>query len=336
MTTGPALKIAMGLIAVGTALSLSIAHGHAAPAKKAKKHHPPPSATTATTPSTLTSSFYVNPNSSPAQQVSQQSDPADQALIKKIASEPMAVWLTDPNADNGAIVSSLLAAAANEAVVFVIYMIPNRDCGSYSSGGAQTADQYRSVISTIAAAVKGRPAWFIVEPDALPEINSCGLDATGIAQREQLLSFAAQTLTGVSNHVYLDAGHSNWQAATYMAPILTAAGIQYATGFSLNVSNFNPTAAEQTYGDQLSALVGGKHYVVDTSRNAGTTPQGQWCNPPGALLGAAPTLVTGDPLDDAGLWIKTPGESDGTCGAGQPPAGQWYESYALGLASTGT
>ncbi|MFI2791482.1 glycoside hydrolase family 6 protein, partial [Kitasatospora sp. NPDC018614] len=44
-----------------------------------------------------------------------------------------------------------------------------------------------------------------------------------------------------------------------------------------------------------------------------------------------PTTRTADPLVDAYLWIKRPGESDGTCKGG-PKAGQWWETYALELA----
>ncbi|MCW2873942.1 glycoside hydrolase family 6 protein, partial [Actinacidiphila oryziradicis] len=34
---------------------------------------------------------------------------------------------------------------------------------------------------------------------------------------------------------------------------------------------------------------------------------------------------------DAYLWVKRPGESDGSC-RGAPPAGQWWSDYALRLA----
>lgn len=37
------------------------------------------------------------------------------------------------------------------------------------------------------------------------------------------------------------------------------------------------------------------------------------------------------PLIAAYLWIKRPGESDGTCKGG-PKAGTWWPEYALGLA----
>jgi endoglucanase len=93
-----------------------------------------------------------------------------------------------------------------------------------------------------------------------------------------------------------------------------------------------PSAGERAYGGQLSRLIGGKHFIVDTSRNGlGPAPDGSWCNPSGRALGERPTTATGDPLADAYFWIKRPGESDGTCNGG-PAAGQWWGDYALGLA----
>lgn len=95
------------------------------------------------------------------------------------------------------------------------------------------------------------------------------------------------------------------------------------------------------------------HFVLDTSRNGlghWVPPQGvypdpqDWCNPPGRGLGARPTTRTGNELVDAFLWVKRPGESDGQCtrgtpgpedpeyGSVDPPAGQWWAEYALGLA----
>jgi endoglucanase len=103
-----------------------------------------------------------------------------------------------------------------------------------------------------------------------------------------------------------------------------------AQGFSLNVSNFNATSDEVAYGESISARIGGKHFVIDTSRN-GNGSDGQSCNPPGRALGTPPTAATGYPLVDAFLWIKIPGESDGPCQGG-PPAGTWWPAYALELA----
>jgi endoglucanase len=117
-----------------------------------------------------------------------------------------------------------------------------------------------------------------------------------------------------------------------MASRLASAGITAAQGFALNVSNFLTTAENVTYGEQLSALVGGRHFVIDTGRNGlGPAPDLQWCNPAGRALGPHPTSATGHPLVDALLWVKMPGESDGACNGGKV-SGEWMPEYALGLA----
>ena len=129
----------------------------------------------------------------------------------------------------------------------------------------------------------------------------------------------------------LDAGNSRWHSAAVIASLLRAAGVGEIRGFSVNTSNFNATAAEESYGDAVSALLHGKHYVIDTSRN-GIGYASTWCNPPGQALGAPPTARTGNHLVDALLWIKPPGASDGACNGG-PPAGMFWLSYALSLAA---
>jgi endoglucanase len=79
-------------------------------------------------------------------------------------------------------------------------------------------------------------------------------------------------------------------------------------------------------------LLAGARFVIDTSRNGiGTTDASDWCNAQDQGLGELPRTSPGPALLDAYLWIKRPGESDGTCNGG-PPAGGWWADYALGLA----
>jgi endoglucanase len=118
---------------------------------------------------------------------------------------------------------------------------------------------------------------------------------------------------------------------------LKAAGIEEAQGFALNVSNYRGTDELIAYGKQISEKLGGKHFVIDTSRNGNGPPKvadpssdDNWCNPPGRALGTPPTTQTADPLCDAYLWLKKPGESDGECNGG-PKAGQWFNERALEL-----
>ncbi len=69
--------------------------------------------------------------------------------------------------------------------------------------------------------------------------------------------------------------------------------------------------------------------VVDTSRN-GLGSNGEWRNPEGRAVGQLPTTKTKDPLVDALIWGKVPGESDGTCNGG-PNAGEFWLDQALSL-----
>jgi endoglucanase len=281
--------------------------------------------------------FYVDPNTNAAQTEAiwlAQGDAADANAMAKIAQNPQAQWFGDWNgSDPLAAVSSAVSRATTLGAlpVLVAYDIPNRDCGGQSAGGAASPAAYQAWIDGFARGIGASHAVVILEPDALAELG-CG----NAAQQQttlSLLSYAVQTLSAnPGTSVYLDAGNAGWQPAGVIATRLQAAGVAQASGFSLNISNFDTNSSEETYGDSVSALVGGKHFVIDTSRNGqGVSPDGQWCNPPGRGLGLPATTNTGDLLADALFWIKPPGESDGTCNGG-PAAGTWWQGYALGLA----
>jgi endoglucanase len=250
--------------------------------------------------------------------------------MDRISQNPIAIWMngwsTDIRRDVASFVSR--AASAGSMPVFVAYNIPHRDCGSYSAGGVSSAAAYRQWIRDFAAGLTGKSV-VVLEPDAVAGAGC--LPATARAERNDLLRDAIQVLKAAHAVVYLDAGHPNWHSADVMAGKLTDAGIALADGFSLNVSNYASTAANVAYGNAISGRIGGKRYVIDTSRNGLGGVAGQWCNVPDQALGEWPTTSTGRDLVDAFLWVKYPGESDGTCNGG-PASGQWWADYALGLA----
>ncbi|MES2953738.1 MAG: glycoside hydrolase family 6 protein [Patescibacteria group bacterium] len=279
------------------------------------------------------SGLYVDFNSPAAKQALTWSTtrPADAAIMKKVASTPSAAWFGGWNqnvqADAAALVGK--ATAAGKTAVLIAYNIPGRDCGSYSAGGANGSNAYRTWIRSLAAGIGGGKAIVVLEPDATAGIDC--LSTEGKAARNALLSDAIGVLKANANtKVYLDGGNAHWIAADVMASRLTQAGIAKADGFSLNVSNFFTTAESNEYGKNVSSRIGGKSFVVDTSRN-GSGSNGQWCNPDGRSLGQTPTFSTGVAEAAAYLWLKTPGESDGSCN-GNPSAGNWMPEYALGLA----
>ena len=119
---------------------------------------------------------------------------------------------------------------------------------------------------------------------------------------------------------------------------------------------------EKWYAENVGRSSGGArpallHFVIDTGRN-GRGPldvaryavapfnqppsvirglaAGAWCNPPGVGLGLRPTADTGVPLLDAYLWIKTVGESDGSCDiAGGTRAWDYAKYNAWGIGGEG-
>jgi endoglucanase len=256
--------------------------------------------------------------------------PNDAALLDRIASQPVATWIGDWERDVRGTVSRITSLAANNgtAPVLVAYNIPNRDCGSHSAGGAGDAQGYARWIRDFAAGLGGRHAVVVLEPDAVAQ-TSC-LNAEQKEARLGMLRDAVDVLKSNGARVYVDAGNARWMKPVEMAGLLRRSALDKADGFALNVSNFIPNSESIHYGEQISALAGNKHFIIDTSRN-GVGGNGQWCNPKGQGLGALPTTNTGNPLVDAFLWIKVPGQSDGSCNGG-PRAGEWWTDYALELA----
>ncbi|GAA4842796.1 glycoside hydrolase family 6 protein [Actinomycetospora corticicola] len=286
------------------------------------------------------SEFWVDPASTAAKQVEEwrnQGRSADATELEKIARQPVARWIgSDGNTADE--VRGLVgqAKAAGRTAVLVAYNIPNRDCGLYSQGGASDDGDYRNWVSDFASGLGGTKTIVILEPDALPQtLTNC--EGQGEQEgREALLAGAVKTLSQAGAEVYIDAGNPGFVTDTgKLADGLRKSGVDQAAGFALNVSNFQSTDAVESYGKKVSDAVGGKKFVIDTSRNGNgpytSSDDKNWCNPPGRALGTPPTRSTGDPRVAAFLWIKEPGDSDGECRGG-PKAGDWMPDYALGLA----
>lgn len=306
------------------------------PSRQAQGHvEPPATRKLAPLPAAppLVPKLWVQPNPA-ADEVAQAMaarNPADAALMERLAGLPTGVWLGGWNADPKKEVAAVVAAAAREKAVPVLvpYNIPDRDCGQHSAGGAADADAYRKWIGQVAAGIGTGAAIVVLEPDSLT-VTDC-LEPAAFEARLALLGESAALLGALPGvRLYLDGGHPGALPEEEAAERLTRAGVASARGFALNVSNFESTARNIRYGEAISARLGGKSYIVDTSRN-GKGASTDWCNPFGRALGEEPSLATGLEHGDALLWVKRPGESDGTCHGG-PPAGQFWGGYALELA----
>ena len=296
---------------------------------------PAPSAAAATNPFVGTS-WFIDPNSNARQQATtwRTAQPADAAAMDMIAGQPQADWFGDFSGDVRAAVDARVGQITTTGAlpILVAYNLPNRDCGGYSGGGLTTNAAYLDWVRAFAAGIGARKAIVILEPDGLV-VTDCLSPAQRQERFDALKGAVAILKAQPGTDVYIAAGHSGWYTAEETASRLNAAGIAQADGFALNAANFRPSANELIYGRAIAERVGGKHFVIDTSRNGLGPVDGpnSWCNPTGQGLGHRPTVVTDDPYLDAYLWIKRPGESDGACN-GSPAAGQWWPEYALGLA----
>ena len=263
------------------------------------------------------------------------SDGWEQDELEVLAATPTAIWLTPdhrPVGKVGPYVAETLARAreAGALATFVVYGIPGRDAGGASSLSIR-ADEYLAWVDEIARAIRRSSILcaVIVEPDALAL-------STGNRELEgnlPLLASAVRELSDTGAAVYIDAGHSDWVDAERMAALLRHVGIDRVRGFSLNVSSYYPDGDVRAYGEKIARLTGAQ-YVIDTSRNGtgfGYDPAGTWENPRGTRIGRSPQAASGGYLD-AYLWIKAPGESDGTANGG-PSAGDWWQEKALELVS---
>ena len=272
---------------------------------------------------------------------------AEAEALAALAGQPTATWFATADNPYPAVEEvSRAAAEAGQLPVLVAYNVPGRDCGSYSAGGAADVDAYLSWVGSFAAALGDRPAVVVLEPDAVPHaVAGCaGVDP---AARYEVLARAVEILDRQAGaRVYLDAGNASWvEDLPALADALRRSGIDAADGFALNVANYETTEASTEYGLALSRALEEEappgapaaHFVIDTSRNGAGPPEGsdgaegRWCNPPGRALGEPPTTSPDGPSRlDALLWVKQPGDSDGTCQGG-PPAGQWWPEGAVDL-----
>ncbi|KAK6343559.1 hypothetical protein TWF730_011149 [Orbilia blumenaviensis] len=220
----------------------------------------------------------------------------------------------------------------------------------------------------------------VIEPDSLANlvtnmhIPAC---AQAAATYKAGVAYAISQLQDKNVATYLDIGHSNWlgwganlqPTAKLFAEVKQWAGqrTNKFRGFVSNVSGYNAynsTTADPIYGlgpdnsnwnewrffKSLTPYLINNNlptkFIVDQGRAgvSGIRSQGSnWCNIDGAGIGTRPTIKTNDCNVDAIVWVKPPGESDGTSDESaarfdatcrsedafvpSPEAGDWHEDY---------
>src|SRR5688572_6601461 len=216
--------------------------------------------------------LYINPASSTLQAAAKLEGQA-RADAVLLGGFPSATWFTKgaPAEVKAGVKKLVDAAAAKNAVPSVVaYNLPHRDCSQYSAGGATTKAEYQAWIDALAAGIGNRKAVVILEPDGLGIIpfhtDLSGKEewckpaeankATAAKERYEMLSYAVDKLrANPRSAVYLDGTHSAWLGVGDIAQRLVKAGVQRASGFFINVSNYEPNEKLLDYGTWVSQCI---------------------------------------------------------------------------------
>jgi endoglucanase len=198
---------------------------------------------------------------------------------------------------------------------------------------------YHRWITSFASGIGSSQAILFLEEDAVM-VTGC-LSNHGRQVRLRELNDAINILSRLPRlAIYLDGGAADALKATRTAELLRKAGVAKIQGFFLNSTHFDWTSKEIRYGEEISRMTGGKHFVVNTAENGRgpLRPHNRIrngneivCNPRGRGLGPKPTFNTGYPNVDAFAWIAYPGQSDGACRPGAPKNGVFWPAWALEL-----
>lgn len=273
-----------------------------------------------------------------------ETDPQKKLADYQIAITPTSTWVSGPS-DNARLQGVMNKAnALGQTPQITLYGIPGRDCKGDSAGGLADASAYNAWVSQVSSIIGNSRAILIVEPDA---VSYCSLpvgDPTR-TDRENMLKNVGATFAAnnpnTASYLHVGSGdlsqYGGWQAVKNL-------DFDNFTGFAMGVSSLGGTMREERWGEQFVQTLNAhgimnKPYIVDTSRNGVDTPANapgasfESCDNPKAALGHRPTIHTMAEHDNAWLWVKHPGVSDGRCNMGGLPAGTWDGAYALSLMS---
>jgi endoglucanase len=223
--------------------------------------------------------------------------------------------------------------AAGDAVPLLAVFGDDHSCdGDRTGGGAAGDAKYRRWIDKVARGIGTSEVVIALEPDSLGLVDCLVPSRRG--PRLRTLAYGVKKLSKLPNAtVYIEAGASDWMTPQEAARKLKAVGVKRVRGFMLNATHMTTNAANIRHGLKISKLVGGKHFIVNTSHN-GNGPLYRnghtiWCNPPNAAAGTLPTTKTGNGKVDAFMWVERPGFSNGACNGGPARVGAWWEKRAI-------
>ena len=257
---------------------------------------------------------------------------ADAKKVLRLAETPQFKWFGMWEQPAIAKLRGMFAAAGDHVPLLAVFGDEHSCTGNHTGGGPAQDARYRGWIDQVARGIGDSEVVIAFEPDSLGLVD-CLVPSRRQA-RYRTLGYGVRELSKLPNAtVYVEAGASDWMTPAEAARRLKAVGVRHVRGFMLNATHMTTNAANIKHGLKISRLVGGKHFIVNTSHN-GNGPLYRsghtiWCNPPNAAAGTLPTTETGNGKVDAFMWVERPGFSNGACNGGPARVGAWWEERAI-------
>ncbi|WP_249012042.1 glycoside hydrolase family 6 protein [Conexibacter sp. DBS9H8] len=292
--------------------------------------------------------FYVEPPAQTAAGLAANLDltqgaVADATALNFIAQQPTGYrfWFWKTPADPAPEVARFLENAQygepGRVVELSTYSIVHDHCGA--TANPAFTSRYLNWVRGLAQGIGNFRVVMFFEIDSI--ITTACLSPTQLHERlvDQLKPAIAILEQDPHLVLYLDGGASDALSARVDAARLREAGVADAQGFFVNSTHFQWDTTEIAYGQTVSRMLGGEHFLVSSGVNGRgpllnphPTYQGveDLCNPPGRGLGTMSTQTGYTGLDGL-LWFAPVGNSGGACRPGAPPTATFWPAYAIGL-----
>jgi hypothetical protein len=215
---------------------------------------------------------------------------AERTSLARAALQPSALWMTVNNAYATTKVPDYLRTVnptddPDRLVQIAVFGLwPRGEDARHTPLTATEQARYRTWIQRVSAGIGDARVLVALEPDLAITTHPSAVDGVRDPQvRQGLARYAAKYLHDHNPRavVYLDAGASDWLTPSQAAALLKRSGVQYARGFSLDVTHYTKAPDNVSHGAAIvRALarrgVGGKHFVVDTADSGRGYTYGQW------------------------------------------------------------
>ncbi len=200
-------------------------------------------------------------------------------MLGRLALEPRAVWLGWENpvgevrAQTAAAVAAQQNGNPNALVQFATFELNPWESRRVNGvdkpvvSGSWNVRSDEAWYRNMAAGIGSARALVIEQVDLLVALK---IRSTA---PERIDTYAARVLSAKPHTtVYIDAGTTGWTTPVRDAKLLIRNGIRYARGFSLDDTDYDPTAKEDVFGAKIVAAlarlgVRGKHFIVNTDQN---------------------------------------------------------------------